>query len=86
METEMAIATKIRPWLNDTFGRRMTNYLITMATLIYVTTAGGEKERYDAFIHAICANEAVVRMWGEAAAARQEKQWRALLSPNGQNG
>ena len=82
MDTEMAIATKIRPGLNDTFGRRMTNYLITMTTLIYVTTVGGEKERYDAFVHAICTHEAVVRMWGEAATARQEQEWKALV-PNG---
>ncbi|MFQ6000895.1 MAG: hypothetical protein ACE5LG_04420 [Anaerolineae bacterium] len=84
MDTEVAIATKIRPWLDDTFGRRMTNYLITVATLVYVTTPGGEKERYDSFVRAICANKAVVRMWGEAAAARQEKEWRDLYDgPNG---
>jgi len=80
MDTEEVIATKIEPRLNATFGRRMTNYLITMATLVYLTMPGEEKERYDAFVQALCTNEVVVRMWGEAAAARQEQEWKALVS------
>jgi len=82
MDTEEAIATKIEPRLNATFGRRMTNYLVTLATVVYLTTSGGEKERYEAFVHALCTHEVVVRMWGETATARQEQEWKALV-PNG---
>lgn len=79
MDVEKAIATEIEPKLNDAFGLSMNQSLLTMATLAYVTTVGGEIQRYRAFVDSICSDERVVREWGESAAAKQAKEWKDLV-------
>lgn len=81
MDTETAIETRIRPRLINTFGRRVANSLLTLATLSYVTAGGSEREKYKAFVRSICSDERVVSVWGEGVTARREEEWKALLGP-----
>lgn len=79
MHVEEAIETKLEPKLRDAFDVRTTKSLLTMATLAYVTTVGGEIQRYRAFADSICTDERVVQKWGEAAATRQAREWKDLV-------
>ncbi len=81
MDTETAIETRIKPQLINTFGEQVANSLLTWATLSYVTTDEGDRERYEAFVRSICFDERVVSVWGERVTARQEEEWKALLGP-----
>ena len=81
MDTETAIKTQIEPKLIASFGRQVANSLLTQATLCYVTAQGGEKSRYEAFVHSICSDARIVRAWGTTSAAEQENVWRALGGP-----
>jgi hypothetical protein len=78
MDTETAIKTQIGPKLIEAFGRQVTNSLLTQATLCYVTAQGGEENRYEAFVHSICSDTRIVRVWGTRCASEKEKVWRAL--------
>ena len=79
MHVEKAIATEIEPKLNDVFGLSTTRSLLTMATLAYVTSAGGKIQRYRALVDSICSDELVIDRWGEATAAKQAKDWKDLV-------
>lgn len=79
MDVEKAIETEMEAKLKDALGLSTTRSLLTMATLDYVTTVGGKVQRYRAFVDCICADERVVQKWGEAAAARQAKEWKDLV-------
>ncbi len=78
MDVEKAIETEIEPKLKEAFDLSTSKSLLTMATLAYVTTVGPKVHRYRAFVDSICTNEKVVQEWGEAAAARQAKEWKDL--------
>ncbi len=81
MDTETVVKTQIEPKLIDAFGRQVANSLLTRATLCYVTAQGGEKDRYGAFVHAICSDVRLVQAWGTTSAAEQEKAWKAVYGP-----
>ncbi len=80
MDVEESIEAKIEPKLRDAFDVRTTKSLLTMATLAYVTTVGGQVQRYRAFVDSICSDERVVQKWGKAGAARQAQEWKDLVS------
>ncbi len=80
MDTETAIETKIKPQLLDAFGQRVTNSLLTLATLAYVITNGNERARYKAFVHSICSDERVISKWGTEVTARRREEWEALVT------
>jgi len=79
MDVEKAIETKIEPALRNAFGSSKSRTLLTTATLTYVTTVGPKVQRYRAFVDSICMDEQVIQEWGEAAAARQAKEWEELV-------
>ena len=81
MYPEEAIETQIEPRLTDALGPTVTKSLLTMATLAYVTAVGGKTQRYRAFVDSICSDERVHQRWGEAAAASQAGEWKALVAP-----
>ena len=76
MNSEAIIATEIKPYLVEAFGRQTANSLITQGTLAYVSTDGGEEERFDALLRAISTDARVVREWGAEIAAEQMDKWR----------
>ncbi len=79
MDVEKAIATEIEPKLRNVLGLSTTRTLLTMATLAYLTNVGGKIQRYRAFVDSICSDEGVIDKWGEAAAAKQAEEWKALV-------
>jgi methylenetetrahydrofolate dehydrogenase (NADP+)/methenyltetrahydrofolate cyclohydrolase len=76
MNSEAIIATEIKPQLIEAFGRQTANTLVTQGTLAYVSTDGGEEERFDALLRAICTDARVVREWGAEIAAEKMDEWR----------
>ena len=80
MDIEIAIQTRIEPQLIDTFGRRVANSLLTLATVDYAITDGNAIDRYRAFVHSICSDDRVVSTWGEGSTARQKEEWEALVT------
>ncbi len=80
MDTEIAIQTRIEPQLIDTFGRRVANSLLTLATVDYAITDGNAIDRYGALLHSICSDDRVVSTWGERGVARQKEEWEALVT------
>jgi hypothetical protein len=79
VDTETVIEKLIEPRLVDSLGVQMANSVLTRATICYVTANGNEKQRYEAFVHSICADERVFDAWGAAEAAGQERAWLDLI-------
>lgn len=79
MDVEKAIESEIGPKLRDAFGLSTTRSLLTQGTLSYITTVGGQIQRYRAFVDTICTDGRVIEEWGEATAARQCSEWKDLV-------
>ncbi len=79
MDVETAIEKEIEPLLARDFGTSFSKCLLTMATLAYVTSAGGKTQRYRAFVDSICSGERVLQEWGHERAASQAREWKDLV-------
>ena len=79
MDVDTAIEQEIEPVLARDFGLSFSRCQLTMATLDYVTSSGGETQRYRAFVDSICSGERVLQQWGEERAARQAREWKDLV-------
>jgi methylenetetrahydrofolate dehydrogenase (NADP+)/methenyltetrahydrofolate cyclohydrolase len=76
MSTEGFIDDTIRPQLIEDFGRDVAISMLTRATLAYVSTDGGEKERYEAFLQRLCADSRMTAAWHPETIAKQLERWR----------
>jgi methylenetetrahydrofolate dehydrogenase (NADP+)/methenyltetrahydrofolate cyclohydrolase len=76
MSTEGFIDDTIRPRLIDAFGMEAANAMLTRATLAYVSTDGGEQERYEAFLQHLGSDGRVTTAWDQDAIAAQLEEWR----------
>jgi hypothetical protein len=85
MDVEKAIETEIERRLREVFGFSTARSVLTMGTLAYVTTAGPRVQRYRALVDSICADDRVVQKWGQAAAARQAREWKDLVPARHRN-
>jgi hypothetical protein len=79
MDVETAIDKEIEPVLARDFGPSFSKCLLTMATLAYVTSSGGQTQRYRALVESVCSGERVLQQWGEERAARQAREWKDLV-------
>ena len=80
MDAEVAIETKIEPHLVDAVGRHVTNSLLALATVEYAVTDGNAVDKYRALVHSICSDDRVVSAWGDRGAAKQEEEWKGLVT------
>jgi methylenetetrahydrofolate dehydrogenase (NADP+)/methenyltetrahydrofolate cyclohydrolase len=79
VDVEDIIEVTIRPQLIETFGRQVSNSLITQATLAYVSTDGTEPEKFEVFVQTICSDQRVVNEWGRTGAAKRVEDWNLEL-------
>ena len=79
MDVETAIEQEIEPVLARDFGLSFSKCRLTMGTLAYVTSKGGETQRYRALVDSICSGERVLHEWGAERAARQAEEWKDLV-------
>ena len=70
--------TVIKPKLVEGFGGLMASLLMT-AGMGAMAGCKDDKERLAAMAKAICSNEKVKAMWGDAMAAKRLKEWSSLL-------
>ena len=70
--------TVIKPKLSESFGN-MLGGAILLAGSTAAMKCKTEKEKLTAMVTAICNNDKVKAMWGDALTARRRAEWESLL-------
>lgn len=81
MDTKVAMDQHVRRRLEDTFGKVVATLIVVSATTSAgVPTMDLTVDQYRALCRAICSDDRVVGMLGEAGARSQLADWERLVS------
>ena len=70
--------TVIKPKLIESFGNMLGMAIMGNCTMA-ATKVKTDKEKLTAIVNAVCTNDKVKAMWGDALAAKRKSEWSGLL-------
>lgn len=80
MDPKAALEEKVKPKLEDTFGKAVAMLIVMSATNSSgASVVSLDETDYRRLCGAICTDPRVVNMWGQAGAQAQQLEWERLV-------
>ncbi|HNT29335.1 MAG TPA: hypothetical protein PKL83_00095 [bacterium] len=78
MDYQTAATTVVKPKLEEIFGAMLGGAIFTSG-FVAALKGADDKDKMRILVEAVCTNQQVLAMWGDAQTANQKNQWLALV-------